>query len=325
MGIENQNLELQHEGLSVTEAEALQEANTAVVDPSKDPSPPAADPAVSPPELPGTSVGGDPLAVKVEPSTPEAVEDVTPAFVPKMPANPERVTAIDGRLAEIKAASDALFEKFDAGDLTAKEYHEQSEALGSERIELVSEKATLRTAQDYNKLNVEQQWEHDQRAFFGAKENDIFYLKGEDGAIRKDGTGNPEIDPVMYGALDAAVRHVAASKEAQGKSNNWVLGEARRRVTQRFNMAQTPPQTPPAKQTVKKDPPPVGPLTLAGLPSAIEADDVGGNEFAEIDKLIESGDVLGYESALASMTQAQQDRYLNVGHPNAPEYRRKAG
>jgi hypothetical protein len=254
----------------------------------------------------------------------EAVAEAAP-FVPRYPAKEERLGEIDTRLKAIKDQNGELFEKFEKGELTNREYHDQTEALREEQMRLVSEQATIKTAQEYNTLTAEQQWEHDQRAFFGTAENKVFFALDEKGEVKRGEDGTPEFDPIAYGALDAAVKSVAASKEAQGKSGAWVLAEARRRVAQKLNLGDASKPAAPAKPqgAMKGGKPKTGPVTLAGVPAAEAADDLQGDEFAELDRLIDNGDVLAYESALAALTPEQQNRYLNVGHPGAQDYRRR--
>lgn len=304
-------------------------AATAAQDPGKQSTDAAAD-AGKPAADAGKDAGTAPAA-SVAPgkgddaAAPAGATEATAPFVPRYPAKEERLTEIDQRLGTIKTESEALFGKFDAGDLTAKEYHAQSEAMRDEQMRLVSEQATIKTAQEMNSLTAEQQWEHEQRGFFGAAENKIFFALDDKGEIKRDADGAPEFDPIAYGALDATVKAVAGSKDAQGKSGGWVLAEARRRVAQKLNLGAAPaaPALKQAQGALKDGKPKTGPQTLAGVPAADAADDLQGDEFADLDRLIDTGDVFGYESALAQMSPEQQARYLDVGHPGAPEYRRR--
>lgn len=174
-----------------------------------------------------------------------------------------------GLTGEIKAASEDLSRKHDEGELTTDEYFTQRESLSN------------KARDEFNTGNRStHEWGQDVGQFMAAGNNAMFR---EEGPLR--------------GALDSEVMRIASAEATL--SGPEVLKQARESIVTTFKLEskeETPGVKPKATRPEAK--------TLGGLPAA-EAPGVGADEFAALDLL----DGLELESAVAKMSNEQQDRY----------------
>ena len=187
----------------------------------------------------------------------------------------------EARLTEIATAKDALLEKFDSGDLTAREYQKELDGLNKQEREVEYELREAKLAEKLNTQRQQNEWVQTCNAFVA------------ENAIYKD-------NPRLYRALDAEVRELAAKEETKNWSGQRFLQEAHKNLQQAFGFKDTAkPQAKPERNL---------PPNLAKVPAA-DVEDTSGNRFAVLDRMSNT-DPLGFEEALSKMSQADRDAYL---------------
>jgi hypothetical protein len=198
-------------------------------------------------------------------------EDYDEPFVARYQADP--VDGYDEKLGNLDA-------QFEAGEVTLKEYNAQRESLLKQQLkaEIAAEQRTQAE---------QQKWQWEIERFM------------EDNATYRQ-------DPLLYAALDAAIKNLANQPDNSDKTGRWFLNEAHRQVQSRFS---TPPAAKPAEKTGSKAA--EVPRTLSSLPAAAE-NETGADEFAHIESLISKGKVVEAERLLAKLTPDQQTRYLEA-------------
>lgn len=217
-----------------------------------------------------TEVVNEEAPIPEESAAPDP-EDYDEPFVARYQADP--VDGYDEKLGTLDA-------QFEAGEVTLKEYNAQREALLKQQLkaEIAAEQRTQAE---------QQKWQWEIERFM------------EDNATYRQ-------DPLLYAALDAAIKNLANQPDNSDKTGRWFLNEAHRQVQSRFS---TPPAAKPAEKTGSKAA--EVPRTLSSLPAAAE-NETGGDEFAHIESLISKGKVVEAERLLAKLTPDQQTRYLEA-------------
>jgi hypothetical protein len=201
--------------------------------------------------------------------TEDDADDYDEPFIAQYQADP--VEGYTEKLTEL----DTLFEN---GEVTLKDYNAQREALLKQQL-----KAEIAHEQKSQAASQRWQWEIDR--------------------FMEDNSGYQQ-DPIMYAALDAAIKNLANKPENADKNGRWFLSEAHKAVQSRFGKpAQT--QAPASQKPGRND----VPRTLSTLPAA-DVNDAGGSEFAHIEALFNKGKVVEAERLLSKMTPDQQSRYL---------------
>jgi hypothetical protein len=122
-------------------------------------------------------------------------------------------------------------------------------------------------------------------------------------------------DPVLYDALDATVKRLAADRKNENLSDRKLIEEAHRQVAERFRVgaAEAPPLDPAQALAARRKPNlTTVPRTLAHVPVAAPAN-IDQDEFSDVDRLISSGDSAAAERAVARMTPEQQERWARAG------------
>jgi hypothetical protein len=215
-------------------------------------------------------------AAAAEPAA-EAKQESAPILVAPVPEN------VEAQLAEIATKKTELFQQFDDGDLTAKEYQIQLDALGKQerQIELQQERAELAAQMEQQRL--ENEWKATYTAFLN---NNSAYRD----------------NPRLYRALDAEVRELAAKPETVNWSGQKFLEEAHKNLKQAFGFQDGKPDQ--RRVAPNLDLPP----NLAKVPAA-DVEDTNGGRFAVLDRMA-STDPLGYEEALNKMSAAERDAYM---------------
>lgn len=229
----------------------------------------------------------------------EAASDSGGESVPGQPEGPQSASApiliaeapadAEAKLREIATKKDELIAQFDDGDITAKEYQQQLDALAKQEreIERAVDKAQL--AAEMEQQRQKNEWISTVNRFIAA--NPIY---------------SADKNPRLYRALDQEVRDLAGTPEAANWTGEQILAKAHENLSEAFGLGKpAAQQQTPAKKTVPK---PDLPPTLAKVPAA-EGSETGGSKWASLDRLATT-DPLGYEEALANMSDADRAAYL---------------
>lgn len=204
------------------------------------------------------------------------------AFTPKL-----EVQAVDAdAINSLRAEREALQDKLEVGDISAREYHAAFSKLTDQITDLSQAAKMAEFADRQNQQIAEQRWAWEQDAFM------------RDNPQYKD-------DAILRGALDAQLRIQYADEGADKVSGLDHLRNAAKAIAERFS-----PKTPAAKESPDK---PASrkadlslvPNTLASAP----ASGVNTNTFEDIDNLVG----LKKEQALARLSKDQREAYLSGG------------
>lgn len=215
-----------------------------------------------------------------------ATESAAPVFVAQVPADAE------AKLADISTKKDELITQFDDGDITAKEYQQQLDALLKEerQIEQVLLKAQLAA-------EMEQQRQMNE---WNATVN---------GFIADNPRYNPTTSPRMYKMLDAEVREVANSEEFKNRTDSaagrLILQRAHENLAKELGF-----EVKPAGKQQQKVPKPNLPPSLHTAPAA-EASETSNGKWAVLDRL-QATDPISYEEALMKLSDRDRDAYLSA-------------
>jgi hypothetical protein len=217
------------------------------------------------------------------------------ALLNEKPAIWLKLDAIETKRSEINGKMKDLAVKFDEGELTAGEYHEQRSALERERAPLDTEatRANIRKADDI------EAWREETVPSF-LKDHPAYAVKGS----------------VLNRMLDEEVKKIQASAPNPTHAN--VLKLAHQRIQVQISSALGGAPAPKAEEKGKGNAPkkpgrsakPEMPPVLGGLPAADVNDNDDGSGFAYLDRL-EAKDRVAYEDALAKLPPAQLDAYLS--------------
>jgi hypothetical protein len=228
--------------------------------------------------------GGEPAAAASEEPAlsrddgTDPVDEVktAPILVAEPPAD------ADDKLKEIATKKEELITQFDDGDITAKEYQQQLDALSKQEreVELAIHKANM--AAEMEQQRQRNEWTSTVNSFIEAN------------PVYKD-------TPRLYRALDQEVRDVASSEEGKTMSGAKILAKAHQNLAEAFGL-----QT--AKPTSAKAPKADAPPSLHGVPAA-DANDVTGGKYAALDRLA-STNPIAYEEALMKLSDSERDSYL---------------
>jgi hypothetical protein len=214
---------------------------------------------------------------------------------------------ISGRINQVDAEIDALEAKLDEGELQLSEFMRESRRLNNERQELVADRREQEILQNTNTALYETDWNTSVGNFMA--DNEQFQ------------------NPIMMGALEAALKELYANPDNVGSSHFWYLETARRAVMDQVTPSQATAENPPDNQEspqqqrrqqiasqqgqraqqAAKDRQQV-PQNLANVPAS-EDNPGDDDEFSHLDRL----EGVELEQALAKMSDAQVDRYLRAG------------
>jgi hypothetical protein len=191
----------------------------------------------------------------------------------------------DDRLKTIATQKEDLITQFDDGEITAKEYQQQLDALAKQEreIERAMERAALAAEMEQQRLKNE--WTSTVNAFIEAN------------AVYKE-------NPRLYRALDQEVRDVANSEEGKTMSGARILAKAHENLAQAFGFAVKQPTGDKGKTIPRGETPP----SLHGVPAA-DANDVSGGKYSALDRLA-STNPIAYEEALMKLPDSERDAYL---------------
>lgn len=251
-----------------------------------DPEDPPADPEDNPADPADPADPEDPPADPANPpADPEPAPAEPPVFVAQVPADAE------AKLAEIASKKDALITQFDDGDITAKEYQRDLDALMKEerQIELALHEAQLAAKMEQQRQVNE--WNATVNSF-----------------IAENPRYNPQTSPRMYQLLDMEVRAVANSDEFKNRTDSaagrLIMQRAHENLAKELGFEVKPA----GKQ--QKVPKPNLPPSLHTAPAA-EASETSNGKFAVLDRL-QATDPIGYEEALMKLSDRDREAYLSA-------------
>ncbi len=234
-----------------------------------------------------------------EPAGEEPQAKATPPLLnAELPADfNEQMEGINTRRSEIRSEKRALTDKYEDGDMTAKEYHDQLDKLDDELSELMDKRSDLRMqenkariAQEANQSQAEQRWYSTVEVFMSE---------------------HPEItkNQTLVQAYDTIVQRVTAETMKAGKEPGIAdLRKAYKQWAEDLGMAapeKKTEQAPQKKQELRqtRNVPP----TLGKVPAA-ESNNTDDGKYAYLDRLAER-DPVKYEEAIAKLSPAQWDEY----------------
>lgn len=203
-----------------------------------------------------------------------------PVLVAQAPAD------LDAKLAEIATKKDALITAFDDGDITAKEYQVQLDAIGKEerKIERDVDKAQLAAEMDQQR----------QQNDWVATVNN--FIAGTDYASNAR----------LHRALDMEVRDVAVSEEGKAMNGLQILQRAHANLID-AGLVKAAAAAAPGKPAAKAAKPNLPP-NLAHVPAA-QISDTGEGRYANLDRLAGS-DPIAYETQLGKLSDSERAAYL---------------
>jgi hypothetical protein len=209
----------------------------------------------------------------------EAKPQQAPILIAPVPEN------VDAKLAEIASQKSTLLDQFDNGDVTAKEYQLQLDALAKQERQIERQQDRAELAGQMEQQRLQNEWTRTCNDFV------------ERNAVYKD-------NPRLYKALDAEVRELAAKPDTANWSGQKFLDEAHKNLSEAFGLK---------NDGVKKAEKPIAPRrelppNLAKVPSA-DVEDTNGGRFAVLDRMANT-DPLGFEETLNKMSSADRDAYL---------------
>jgi hypothetical protein len=201
----------------------------------------------------------------------------------------------DQRAQSIKEASEALREKFKAGDIDVDEYAAERDKLDEQRDEINRLRVKAEIAGEIEAQSAQAQWQASIAALFDRASKDGIDYRADEAA---------RID------LDMIVKALAQRAGNDDKPMQWFLDEAHRRVLALHDKigARAAPAPAAAAAPARREPPVAAiPASLAGVPGGDGPGDVG-DEFADIDAL--EGEA--FEEAVRRMAPERRERYMRA-------------
>lgn len=219
------------------------------------------------------------------------VEADEPKVAPLVPLiKGEAVADATAKLDEIKTRRADLAQKFDDGELSAREYSTHLEALDEERDALREAIFKDKLAKEMAEQQSQQVWEASVKDFIG---------------------DHPEIarNELTWSSFDTVVRKVTADPANSRLSYAKQLQKAHDLWTDQLGIKSVRPVTGQADTKLAKTERKV-PITLAKVPAAT-VNDTDDGKYAALDRLAES-DPDAYEARLSRMSQTEIDEYERV-------------
>lgn len=206
-----------------------------------------------------------------------APQQAAPVFVAQAPAD------ADVKLAEISTKKEELITQFDDGDITAKEYQQQLDALGKQERQIERDVDRASLAGDMEQQRQQNDWVTTVNSFL---------------EVNKDYASNPR----LHRALDLEVRDVAMTEEGKAMNGAQILAKSH------ANLIEAGMIKAQGKPAAGKAPKPNLPPNLARVPAS-ESNDTSGGRFASLDRLATT-DPMAYEDKLMSLSDADRRAYL---------------
>lgn len=227
-------------------------------------------------------------------------QNAPPLIKGELPADfDEQMKAVTDRRSEIRTERRALADKYEDGDLTAKEYHDQLDKLDDELSDLNDKRSDLQWQQ--RKANLAQETAQSQNEARWYATVDTFMAE------------HPEItkNQTLVGVYDGIVQKVTAETMKAGREPGLAdLQKAYKQWAEDLGITpQKPaPQEKPQKQQEQRKTRNVPP-TLAHVPAA-EANDTDDGKYAYLDRLADK-DPIKYEAEIAKLSPTQWEEYSN--------------
>lgn len=238
------------------------------------------------------------VAVEEQPAVePEAKQPV--AEQPKAAPAPAPILIVDApadaqdRLSQIATDKAALLDKYENGDITAKELHTQTDALNEQQFELRQQLREAELARKLEAQRAQNEWDGQCRSFLEGRTE----YHGDAGKDR-------------FQALDEAIKAMARMPINKGVSGDKLLLKAHNAVRAAYGDAPEAAAAPQKKINQPVVPKPAIPPTNIGKLPAADANDTSGSEFAALDTLAKGADVEAYEAALTKLSDSQRARYM---------------
>jgi len=230
---------------------------------------------------PGAAAGDEPEAA------PSVVPQPAPILVAQAPADAE------AKLAEIATKRAELRKQYDDGDITFDQYDSQKDALAKDEREIERAIDKAHIAADMAEQQRRNEWDA-QCAAFLSQHDEYEGGKGE-----------------RFEHLNETLKAIAVMPRNQGLTGPQLLEKAHKLVL--ADIGDAPAAAAPAtaaKPAAKAAPAPAPklPPNLAHIPAA-QGTETGEGRFANLDRL-QATNYEAYEAALAKMTPAEQDAYL---------------
>lgn len=224
------------------------------------------------------------------------------------------VEAHKRRLEEIEAARSALDKELEEGEKSMDEWVRETRKLGTEEVDLRARVINADQQADNYKRAISAQWERAQQRFWAREENNVFD------------------DEILSDALNKQLGILLKQNREAGnpKSAAQVLEDAATELRTKFNLGGAAPKPKAGDQAdaaarrkkaaelAKRQADAQGkvPKTLGGLPNAdVDAEIDGADEFADLDRLLESqsaDDQMEAERIIANMRPDVRRRYERV-------------
>lgn len=222
----------------------------------------------------------------------EQAEPILPPFRAKAPENADEI------LGALAAEEESLVQKFEDGDITAREYREAINKVNDQRDEI---KWATREAGLASKMQQQ------------AEEN--AWIKEVEDFMTTTAVNITKSRAAMI-AFDEMVKKVTADPENAKLSNRAQLDKAFRLYNEDMAAAGFNAQT--QKPAAKSEPAPAPaqkaqrfvPPTLARVPAS-DIETVDGSKFTSLDRLAVM-DPVAYEAAVAKMTEAERAQFESV-------------
>lgn len=203
---------------------------------------------------------------------------------------PEDVSDAEAKLAAIKERKAEMAQKFDDGEMSAREFSTKMDELNDEVSTVREAILKDRLSREITQQQAEDTWIDDVHAFL---------------------TDHPEVSgsKLRYTAFDMVVRDVTAREMPKGTSNLRMLQMAHKEWAEGLGIkAPVPQKKDPQPEPAKVEKPkPKLPPSLAHIPAA-EIADTDTGKYAALDRLATT-DPDAFERRLARMSEAERDEY----------------
>lgn len=199
----------------------------------------------------------------------------------------------DDRMAEITSQKDKLAEKFEDGDLTAKEYQQELDKLNKAEREIEQATFKAQLAEDMRQQQQRNAWLSTVNQFLD--EHPDYREK-----------------KLLYKNLDMVVREIAADEANSSLSGREILERAHAQIQDELGIKRVVQEKPDAqeKPSRKSAPRPDLPPNLAKIPAA-DMSEVEDSRWAHLDKLMDR-DPERYERELSKLSDVDREAYLSA-------------
>lgn len=220
----------------------------------------------------------------------DADQDGGEANPPRQQAAPilaaEDPSDAEERLNSLAEEKQKLIERFDDGELTAKEYQQELDKLAKQEREIEQAQFKAQLAREMEETRAKNEWLATVNSFLDEHPR---YRESK----------------LLFQSLDMTVRELAGQEENQGLTGEQILAKAHEHVQSELGLQDKPAkQEPDNKRGRKIEAPP----TLAKVPAA-DMSDMADGRWSKLDRLLET-DPERYEAELGRLSDADREAYL---------------